>query len=173
MVAFLYFFGIPSVTSYLDKQVLSVTSKKNPGKEVPPTITILAYNSSNGGWNQSVPTEHSEALKSVCGESVNMVSCINQKSHSLEQTVFANLGYDLKQSLMTPDLWIEDFTHPWYGRSYTLKSQEPRGNDWRIDNIMLQVNTSDGLDRKIFFHDPDYFIINLNPLALPITLQTM
>jgi hypothetical protein len=85
--------------------------------------------------------------------------------------VFADLGLELKQSLMTPDLWIEDFTDPWYGRSYTLKYQESRGNNWRIDNINLYVNNSDGLTRQIFFHDPDYFILNENPLALPITLQ--
>jgi hypothetical protein len=35
------------------------------------------------------------------------------------------------------------------------------------------VNTSDGLHRRIFLHDPDYFIISVNPLALPITLQTI
>jgi hypothetical protein len=38
---------------------------------------------------------------------------------------------------------------------------------------MLHVNTSDGLNRRIIFHDPDYFIVSLNPLALPITLQTI
>jgi hypothetical protein len=102
-----------------------------------------------------------------------MVSCINQKSHSLEQTVFANLGYELKQSLMTQDLWIEDFTHPWYGRSYTLRYQKPRGKNWRIDNINLHVNNSDGLTRMIFFHDPDYFLITVSPRALPITMQTI
>jgi hypothetical protein len=61
--------------------------------------------------------------------------------------------------------------------SYTLKSQKPRGNNWKIDDINLNVNTSDGLDRRIFFHDPDYFIISFNPVtkkpALPLTVQTI
>jgi hypothetical protein len=48
---------------------------------------------------------------------------------------------------MSPDLWTEDFTYPWYGRSYTLKPQEPRGSNWKIDDIFLHVNTSDGVDR--------------------------
>jgi hypothetical protein len=117
MVIFLYFFGIPSVNSYLDKQVLTVTTMKYPGKVAPPTITVLAYSPSNGGWNQSVPTNTFEALKTVCGDSDDMVSCLKQKSHSLEQTVVAGLGLNVKQSLMAPDLWIEDFTHAWFGRS--------------------------------------------------------
>jgi hypothetical protein len=85
--------------------------------------------------------------------------------------VFADLGLKLKQSLMAPDLWIEDFTIPWFGRSYTLRSQEPRGNNLWLDNINLHVNTKDGLDRTIFFHDPDFFIISANPESLPFTLQ--
>ena len=79
----------------------------------------------------------------------------------------------LKQSLMAPDLWIEDFTLPWYGRSYTLKPQEPRGIDYKIDDINLHVNTSDGLDRRIYFHAPDYFLISTNTETLPITMQTI
>jgi hypothetical protein len=102
-----------------------------------------------------------------------MVSCIQQKSRSLEETVIANLGYGLKQPLMAPDLWFEDFTASWFGRSYTLKYQETRGNDFWRDNTNLHVNISDGLDRMIFFHDPDFFILSANPESLPFTLQTI
>jgi hypothetical protein len=205
MAAFLYFFGIPTVYSYLDmqvcigvcilislylyfnrlvfvfnrlvfvfdKQVLTVTSQKYPGKVVPPTITIVAFDSADGGWKQPVPVSSFDALKTVCGESVDITGCIKQNTHSLGEAVYAELGYNQSQSLMSPDLWIEDFTDPWYGRSYTLKYQEPRGTSWKLDAINLNVNTSDGLARRIFFHDPDYFLISVNPLSLPVNLETI
>jgi hypothetical protein len=172
MAAFVIFFGIPSWNSYLEKQVLTVTSQKYPGKVVPPTITVLAFDSSNGAWTQSVPlTSSFEALKIVCGDADDIVPCIKQKSHSLDDALFAELGYNQNHSLMSQDLWTEDFTNPWYGRSYTLKFIEPRGNDWRTDDIKLHVNVSDKLTRWIFFHDPDFFLINFNALAMPINLQ--
>jgi hypothetical protein len=174
MAAFLALFGIPSVTSYLEQQVLTVTSQKFPGEVVPPTITVLAFDSSAGGWNQNVPpTSSYEALKIVCGDAEDIILCIKQNSHSLDHALFAELGYNQNHSLMSTDLWIEDFTEPWYGRSYTLKYQEPRGTDWRTDAINLHVNVSDKLTRRIFFHDPDYFLISVNPLSLPINLQTI
>ena len=70
---------------------------------------------------------------------------------------------------MASELWREDFTDPRFGRSYTLEYPHLRGSNWRTDDINLHINNSDGLPRRIFIHDPSYFVINVDPLAIPMT----
>ena len=174
IVFFLYFFGVPSIIRYLERQVLTVSSKRYPPLVLPPSITVVTFNSTFGGWKHPVPTSTSfDGLKRVCGEARNVTACIVENTRSLEEMIFVELGFEQNASLMSDSLWQEDFTVPWYGRSYTLNYPEPRGTDWRTDAINIHINQSDGLTRRIFFHDPDYFLLSVNPLALPINLQTL
>ena len=174
IVFFLYFFGVPSVSRYLEKQVLTVSSKRFPGVVLPPSITIVTFNSTFGGWKQEIPTSTGfNGLKKVCGSAKNVTACIVENTLSLDETIFVELGFEQNVSLMNQTLWREDFTAAWYGRSYTLSYPEPMGTDWRTDAINIHINESDGLTRRIFFHDPDYFLLSVNPLSLPINLQTL
>ena len=62
---FFVFFGKPSLELYLEKQVLTVTSKRTSDKVMPPAVTIVAYNGTHGGWSQEVPPQDWEALDMV------------------------------------------------------------------------------------------------------------
>ena len=159
---FVYFFGIPAVEQFIRKEVLTVTTEAYPEKILPPAVTVVASNGSDYNW---------EALEKICGESKDIKLCIQENTRSLTETVHAELGFTLNESLMTPELWREDFTTLFYGRSYTLLYPLPLGNNWLTDDIILHVNTSDGLTRKIFIHDPKYFVISENSVALPTKMQ--
>ena len=151
---------------------MTVTHQSHPGKVPLPAVTIVAFNSSDGGWKQTVsPGEGS--LGKVCGEAKHLGACIVAATRSLAETVHAMLGFTLKESLMAPELWREDFMVPWYGRTHTLVYPHHKGKDWRTDSIDLHVNTSDGLTRMIFIHDPDYFLFSDNPLSLPNNMQML
>ena len=174
IVFFLYFFGVPSVLRYLEKQVLTVSSKRYPPLVLPPSITVVTFNSTFGGWKQPLPTSTGfDGLKKVCGAARNVSACIVENTLSLEEMAFVELGFEQNVSLMNQSLWQEDFTAAWFGRSYTLRYPDPIGTNWRTDAINIHINQSDGLTRRIFFHDPDYFLLNVNPLALPLNLQTL
>ena len=155
LALFGYFFGLPAVSRYLSKEVLTVTTNSYPGKIPNPSVTVVIVNSSWVG------------LEKACGDSENIKSCIVERTRSLPDTIHAELGQSA--SLMAPELWREDFTYPFYGRSYTLLYPNLRGNNWRTDDIVLHVNNSDGLTRRIFIHDPDFFVVTTNPLTLPIS----
>lgn len=173
IVFFVIFFGGPSLQLFLKKQVLTVTSKKFGSKVAPPAITVVAYSTSKGGWNQEVQSTGIEALIAVCGTSTEMEACVRSNSRGQEGIIFVDLGKKLQLPLVGNDLWREDFTASWYGRSYTLIYPEPIGTDGLVDSFFLHVNTSDGLSRRIFIHDPDYFILSVNPLSLPVNMQTL
>ena len=169
---FLYFFGVPSVSRYLSREVMTVSHRSHPGKVPLPTVTVVAANSSHGGWKQGLqPGE--DLMGKVCGQEKDIGACIVGKTHSLAETVHAMLGFTLKESLMAPELWRDDFMVPWYGRTHTLVYPHRKGKDWRTDSIDLHVNTSDGLTRMTFIHDPHYFLFSDNPLALPNNMQML
>ena len=158
LVLFVQFFGIPIVERYTRKEVLTVISKNHLEKIPVPSVTVVT----NGfDWEK------------VCGDSEDIRACIEENTHSLTDTIHAELGFNMRESLMAPELWREDFTDPMYGRSYTLLYPHVRGNNWRRDYINLHVNASDGLIRKVFIHDPDLFVININPLTLPVKKLTL
>ena len=96
LAIFVFFFGIPSVERFISKEVLTVTTKTYPEKILPPAVTIIAFNSSEGGW---------EALEKACGDAKHVKACLQENTHSLPETVHAEMGLKLRKSLMAPELW--------------------------------------------------------------------
>ena len=142
--------------------MLIVTTVIHPVKIHLPAVTVVAAASGL------------ETLEKNCGESEDLRACVEESSPSLSETIHAELGFSLRESLMAPDLWRVDFTGvvP-YGQSYTLVYPYLRGNDWLSDDINLHVNTSDHLTRRVLIHDPDYFVLSENPFTLPIKMLTL
>ena len=158
---FVYFFGIPSVERYASKEVLTVSSEIHSGKIPLPAVTIVAFKSDSlFDW------------KKVCGGSEDLKSCIRENTRSPSETVHAELGFISRESLMAPNMWMEDFTMQPSGRSFTLLYPNLTGNNWKTDSINLHVNTSDGLTRRFFIHDPEFFVFNINPLGLANNMIT-
>ena len=165
LIIFIYFFGIPSVKRYTNKEVLTIKTVIHPERIHLPAVTVVAMDAAASGL---------ETMEEVCGEWEDPRACVKETNPSLAETVHAELGFSLRKSLMAPDLWREDFTGvSQYGHSYTLVYPHLRGNSWETDEINLHVNTSDNLIRRIFIHDPDYFVLNINPLALPYKMVTL
>ena len=92
----------------------------------------------------------------------------------MEETIYAERGWREEAVALTEGhLWREDFTFPWYGRSYTLAYPEPQATNWRTDDIHLHVNKSDNLDRRIFLHDQHFYVPYGIAQSLPIKRQTL
>ena len=50
---FLYIFGVPAVTKFLDKKVLVVKSRQNSKGTPAPAVTIIAHNKeTQSGWKE-------------------------------------------------------------------------------------------------------------------------
>ena len=62
--------------------------------------------------------------------------------------------------------WIKEFTWTRDGFCYTLNSTIRVGNDYENSAIVFYANDVD-MHQIIYIHDPDFFVINDNPMALP------
>ena len=80
----------------------------------------------------------------------------------------ALLGYSTKTSLMNlteGSISTEDFTQSWNGRTYTLKIPDRIGPDDMVHQLFILFGRK--LTKRIFIHDPNFFIPNTNPIGLP------
>ena len=71
----------------------------------------------------------------------------------------------LDRSLLDPKFWIKDFTWTREGFCYTLNSSVRVGTDYEKDIIGFFANDNNA-HQIIYIHDPQFFVINNNPMAL-------
>ena len=74
----------------------------------------------------------------------------------------------IDRSLLDPKLWIKEFTWTRDGFCYTLNSTIRVGTEYEKSAIAFFSNDTD-MHQIIYIHDPDFFLINDNPMALPKT----
>ena len=72
------------------------------------------------------------------------------------------------RSLLDPKLWIKEFTWTRDGFCYTLNSSIRVGTDYEQSVIAFFSNDTD-MHQIIYIHDPDFFVVNANPMALSKT----
>ena len=82
-------------------------------------------------------------------------------------TTHSNID-QIDKSLLDPKFWIKDFTWTRDGFCYTLNSTIRVDNDYEKGAIVFFAKDVD-MHQIIYIHDPDFFVINDNPMALPKT----
>ena len=127
---FLHIFGGPAVERYLEKKVIVVTSMEKAESIPTPAITIAVNGaSSRNGWKKQGAVL--KIVRKFCKEAKtvdNLVACIERNTYNLSEIssgmkiglgaskgkIFAN------KSELKDQNWIEDYTHTYFGRIYTL-----------------------------------------------------
>jgi hypothetical protein len=171
MIFFLYF-GLPSIQRFQAREVMVVTSKRHTGGIPAPAITIAAMHPQTGiGWKRSSSNiTFPHLIRPLCenttSKSETIDGCIKENTYNQTEVVKdVLLGYTAQQSLLKDGgLWTEDFTWPWFGRTYTLDIENTIGLD---EERRIIVAVGYDLNYKIFIHDPLYFAINNNPTTFP------
>ena len=185
VVIFWVIFGRVSVGRFEKQNVLVSSSTIGPDPEglQVPAITICRRNTNSSiGWKgaqNSNITTLKEVLRHTCGEYQNVTKCIEEETFDLDQVVsMAKIGmthswnsniYQIPdKSLMDPKFWIKDFTWTRDGFCYTLNSSIRVGTDYEQSVIAFYANDTD-MHQIIYIHDPDFFVVNANPMALSKT----
>ena len=157
LIAFLHFFGIPAIARFAKKGVVVVETARDTDGIPIPAITLAAF-----GQITDDACFHKNASIEDCFEKNTL-----NRSDILKSVI---LGYSRQQKInLTQEILTEDFTTSWVGRFFTLNLPLKIGpNDWE-DQIFLGLNTN--LTCTVFVHDPEYFMLNVNPIALPISMR--
>ena len=158
LAAFLHFFGFPAVARFEKKGVMVVESSKDTTRRIPsPAITLAAT-----GQITNQTCFHQNASIEDCLEKNTL-----NRSELLKGVV---LGFHTKKEInLRQEYLSEDFTSVWAGIYYTLKLPLRIGPNYSEDQLYLGLNTN--LTYTVFVHDPEYFLFNLNPIALPTIMR--
>ena len=174
---FLRIFGLPAVERYLDKKVIVVTSVEKAESIPIPAITIAVKSAANGnGWRKHGGVQ--KVVRKFCKKAKTidtLVACIERNTYNLSEIssgmkmgvgaitgkIFAN------KSEVKDQNWIEDYTHTYFGRIYTLdhsvqlkSTSYLKGDSIRID--LRNQSDEEHYRYELYFHDPKYFYLNLN-----------
>ena len=153
-------------------QVLVINSKRKVTKPPPLAITVFARQP-NTGWRSKTSGGKDIFDKQCRDYPGKSTECIQEKTFDFDEIIKnAFLYYDGREniSLMEPrnKSWNTHFTSMMFGRGYTLHF------DWNASaeyhHVYLYLNTS--FKYTIFVHDPKYFLVTKNYLALPILFVT-
>ena len=168
-IVFFMFFGLPQLQRFLDKNVMTISTKRNTGGIEAPAVTIVISkldDSLGSGWkNMSKLATSNDIIQHQC-DNENITNCILKNTYSLEGVVQdARIGFTKRQFMLEPSFWIEDFTTTVKGRSYTLNITRQIGLDDSIDQLFFIMKY--GFKYEIYIHDKTYFVLNTSPFGPP------
>ena len=118
-----------------------IPSTKLSGGIPAPTISVFgANNITKTGWKSREVTSSLEVIEDRCGNASDIKKCIVQGTYNLSDVVkYAHIGFRRNESLMGDHLWQEDFTHPFYGRLFTINPGRRITPDYDQDQIFLHL----------------------------------
>ena len=159
-LTFLYFFGLPAIEKYLRRDIMLVERSKFTDGIPVPAITIAVADQILFDYESCTNLEFSL-----------IEGCIDANSKSWPE--FLNsvvLGYRRKKFVnLTSDLVIEDFDLV-YGKHFTLNMTLLKiGPDDLREQMYILLEP--GYVYQIIIHDPDFFIFNENPDAIPMIIK--
>ena len=158
------FFGYPSVEKFILKNTYMAKSSKFLDKVPSPAITLTT------DWKIGVDWDSKGKATSPCLEKYSKAQevwdCFKNNSFRLDEII-------KKENQVGK--WKLDLTETWSSVYKTREgsfnwSSDPKISSYRIDlyatNPSISYNMSDTL--SVILHDPDYFLINRNPLTVPV-----
>ena len=162
-VIFLAFFGIPSVSKYLDQETIIISSEEETNGIEAPAITFLALKNHMGWKSVANITYKMFKIFDHCEKIVGLPdigACVSNDTFEFADFIKeASVGLsDLSKS----SLQKKDLTITLFGRHFTLKLQ--RTITRKESNIIIfKMDTNPAFSYYIWVHDEKYFLTNNHP----------
>ena len=168
-VIFMVFFGIPSITKYLEQETMVISSEEETDGIEAPALTFIAYKDQMG-WKSYGSPAYLFKMFDHCKEIglTDIKACAVNDTYGLADFLKeVRMGVPIwSPSLLnespTSSLWTEDITMTQYGRHFTFKLGR-RITRKDSDMIKFSVDTTSSFFYSIWVHDADFFLTNTNP----------
>ena len=102
-VFFLYFFGIPNIKRYQQKEVMVVSSARKSGGILAPAIAVFPKNPvTRKGWRKEFTPSGVNIIKDLCGKAKDVQECIVRETYNFSEVVkYAQKGFDTGCPILT------------------------------------------------------------------------
>ena len=136
---FFYFFGLPSLDKFREKEVM-VIRKKLP-KITSPAITLCPVTNGGFGWtnyakpNNERNTWSHDILEKKCQTASSIEECVDANTLSLK-SVLTKIG-----SVGNPELWDEELDILFLGKCFTLNATSLELSlDFKLNEYLLRYS---------------------------------
>ena len=169
-VIFVVFFGIPSVSKYLDQETIIISSEEETNGIEAPAITFLSHKN-HLGWKSDVGNIQIDKFNMVdhCKKIglTDFQVCISNGTFGLGDFLMGARmkSIDKKDLLLESSnslLLTEDVTTTRFGRFFTLKFHRTITRN-HSDFIVFKMDTTSSFFYSVFIHDESFFLMNQNP----------
>ena len=161
------YFAVPNFQKYFAQKILVTTREEAEAHLTIPAVTICPSNPAVGtGYKKNVSISDN-FIEELCFNANNISSCLEDESYNLTQGLIGSLkGFaEDAVSFASPEDWVGDISFMIFGRCYTLSSNMTM--ELRFTTGAIRFQFKQGLNYNVFIHDRNYFIVNVNPFALP------
>ena len=157
-VIFIFYFGLPSVEKYQKKNVMMVDSVKNTNGIPIPAISIVVL-------------DNATRYESCLFKSTSSVErCLDESAKNWTQIISSVvLGLTRKKIIdLANGKMKQGFTHVLSPSILTLNLPDRIGPYDRDDQLFILLDPKYNGRYEIFVHDPEVFLLTVNPSAGPI-----
>ena len=164
-VLFVLYFGFPSYTKFMDGDTMITEERVKFNPVNPPAITVVAWTTElMEGWKDG--PEDALQLKDFCNTSASysdIVQCVNHKTFNISDIVeMATFGID--GNVTNSKYWTEDLSRVISGKAFTLNNSYEVGSSF---GRSLKIEFKKGLKYSIYIHDPQFYVMTINPQTMP------
>ena len=155
---FIFYFGLPSVAKYQKKNVMMVNNVINTNGIPIPAISVVVL-------------DNATRYESCLFKNTSLVErCIDESAKNWTQIISSVvLGLTRKKIVdLTNGKMEEGFTHVLSPSILTLKLPYRIGPNDRDDQLFILLDPKYNGQYEIFVHDPEVFLLNVNPSVEPI-----
>ena len=170
-IAFMAIFGFEAIHRYRDEAVLVSTRKGSSSTLLKgPAVTVCVDPNEiigEGAFQSEVTTNFEDGVKRLCdlndssNDIIQFKQCFEKKylnTSEMIKTILLNMTKSTSN-------WIEKISQFSYGKCQALQHYGELGNDAGLNALSIQLNP---IRKYVFFlHDPDFFFINQNSIAMP------
>ena len=170
---FLRYFCYKSYVKYnkYDTVFTETRVKVDPPKLV--GITIFAWHKTMfNGWKNNERVFDLRRWQRLCNESTDfdrVVQCINNRTYKHNDIIekYQNMIFPNQTDVIKETIYTDDITTFAFGKSYTIKISY--SNE---DGYHFIIHLKPGQNYSIFIHDPNFYVVTINPEVFPHILST-
>ena len=167
LVICLFGFGRPSLKKFLAQKVSFEESTEENKDLKPPAITLCAR---VPAWKGSRHIGMEGHFKRQCPNETDTQgfrTCMENQTFGFDELVEKTVrGFGPRQEDISLDYWTWDMPLPALGRCFTFTFNKSLTFNMETDSLLVFLKKN--ISYLVFFHQPDFFTMSMNPLALPV-----
>ena len=175
LILVVQFFGLESWNRFQAKKAVITSSEQNKGRVPAPAVTVCGFDQGQNWAFKKKPPGLNEFSQDIIGhvcpnmKGDDIVKCVEEETYNLT-TMVKVVTKGIQDNSSMPGSWYPELSMTGAALCHTLETDMNLGTNFTTESLRIELNKN--LGYYVIIHDPDYFLINLNP-GLPFKVLSI